>query len=277
MTGAGELDVDDEPVELKDPDDPLDVEERWCLSLSSESPWPSAPPRRQRRRLPACEPRRVCGWRRTIHRAVTAVVVRWPIAMELRLENAEEISAQPHREVHLLAESPEVSVTWSRYAPGERGPDPHVHREHFDAFYVLEGELTFVVGPAAERITAMPGGIVAVPPNVIHSFVNDGNVDACWLNMHAPDTGFAHYLRDLRDGRRPHFDSFDPPDDGGRPVSDVVVTERHLVVLPELSIAERNGVPGDEEVLPGRVRHTFATTSAGQERFVEIIAPGAAR
>lgn len=27
MTGAGELDVDDEPVELEDPDDPLDVEE----------------------------------------------------------------------------------------------------------------------------------------------------------------------------------------------------------------------------------------------------------
>jgi quercetin dioxygenase-like cupin family protein len=54
-----------------------------------------------------------------------------------------------------------------------RWPDPHVHREHTDAFYVLEGELTFAVGPAAERIGVAAGGFVAVPPGVVHSFANE--------------------------------------------------------------------------------------------------------
>lgn len=46
------------------------------------------------------------------------------------------------REVVILVEGPALTVTRSRYAGGERGPDPHVHREHTDAFSVLEGELT---------------------------------------------------------------------------------------------------------------------------------------
>lgn len=180
----------------------------------------------------------------------------------LRVEDAETVSAGERREVLILVEAPEVTVTWSRYAPGERGPAPHVHREHVDAFYVLEGEVTFVVGPDTQKITAGPGGMVAVPPNVVHAFVNESGADACWLNMHAPDTGFAHYLRDLRDGRKPHFDTFDPPADGGRPASDVVVTHGEPLVLPELSIAEVDGDAGSG--------YTFATTRG----VVEIVAPG---
>ena len=57
---------------------------------------------------------------------------------------------------------------------GERGAEPHVHREHTDAFYVLEGELTFRIGPDLEPVTAPAGTFVAVPPNVIHGFDNDG-------------------------------------------------------------------------------------------------------
>ena len=34
-------------------------------------------------------------------------------------------------------------MTESIYGPGERGPDLHVHREHTDAWLVLEGALTF--------------------------------------------------------------------------------------------------------------------------------------
>jgi quercetin dioxygenase-like cupin family protein len=124
----------------------------------------------------------------------------------------------------VIAERAEMSITWSRYAAGERGPDLHVHREHTDAFYVLEGELTFSVGPDAERVTVGAGGYVAVPPNVVHTFANESDGEACWLNMHTPDTGFVEYLRALRDGIEPDFDSFDPPADGGRPASDAIVT-----------------------------------------------------
>jgi quercetin dioxygenase-like cupin family protein len=183
----------------------------------------------------------------------------------LRLEEAETITASEHREILVLVEAPAITVTWSRYGAGQRGPDPHVHREHVDAFYVLQGELTFVVGPDGARRRVGPGDMVAVPPNVVHAFANESDAAATWLNMHAPDTGFAHYLRDLRDGRRPHFDQFDPPADGGRSPADVVVTEGQPLVLPELSIAET----GDDS---GR-GYTFAAANGG---VVEIVAPSPA-
>jgi quercetin dioxygenase-like cupin family protein len=138
--------------------------------------------------------------------------------------DGEVISDTPRRKLVVIAERPEMSVTWTRYAGGERGPDLHVHREHTDAFYVLEGELTFSVGPDADEVVVGAGGFVAVPPNVVHTFANAGDAEACWLNMHSPDTGFIEYLRALRDGIEPDFDSFDPPPDGGRPASEVVVT-----------------------------------------------------
>lgn len=123
------------------------------------------------------------------------------------------------REVVILLAGPALTVTWSRYAGGEQGPGLHVHREHTDAFSVLEGELTFVVGPGAERVTVGPGGFVAVPPGVVHTFANDSDADASWLNFHAPDMGFAAFLR-----TGSAWDSFDAPADGGLPADTVVVT-----------------------------------------------------
>ena len=114
--------------------------------------------------------------------------------MTLRIEDGETITALERREVLILATRPELTVTWTRYAGGEPGPSLHVHREHTDAFYVLEGELAFAVGPDAERVTVGPGAFVAVPPNTIHTFANDSGAEATWLNFHAPDTGFAAYL-----------------------------------------------------------------------------------
>ncbi|WP_410962759.1 hypothetical protein, partial [Salmonella sp. SAL4446] len=46
-----------------------------------------------------------------------------------------------------------------------------------------------------------------------------------FLNIHAPSMGFAEMLRAARDGREEKaekFDQFDPPADGGRPLSDAV-------------------------------------------------------
>ena len=137
----------------------------------------------------------------------------------------ETIAAQERRAVVILLDSPALTLTWSRYAAGEPGPDLHVHREHTDSFYVLEGELTFLVGPDAERIRVGAGGMVSVPPNVVHTYVCEGPGEARWLNMHSPDAGFAEYMRGLRDGIGVGFDSYDPPTDGGRPASDAVVVQ----------------------------------------------------
>jgi quercetin dioxygenase-like cupin family protein len=138
--------------------------------------------------------------------------------------DGEVITESELRDVRILSERPELTVTWSRYAPGQRGPGPHVHREHTDAFCVLQGELTFSLGPDGETVRVPAGGYVAVPPNVVHSFFNDSNADAIWFNMHAPDAGFADYMRAQRDGRTVPFDSLDAPADGGLPASAAVVT-----------------------------------------------------
>jgi mannose-6-phosphate isomerase-like protein (cupin superfamily) len=117
-------------------------------------------------------------------------------------------------------------MTWTRYARGERGPDPHIHKEHADAFYVLDGELVFTVGADDREVRAGAGTLVIVPEGVVHTFGNEGPEDATFLNIHSPSMGFAESLRARRDGREilgEDFDSFSPPPDGGPPASRVVV------------------------------------------------------
>ncbi|MFL5870483.1 MAG: cupin domain-containing protein [Solirubrobacterales bacterium] len=135
----------------------------------------------------------------------------------------ETITEREGRDVILLVAREETSMTWSRYGPGERGPDPHVHREHTDSFYVVDGELTFELGPELERVGVPAGGFVAVPPNVVHAFANEGEIDARFINVHTPDGGFAAFMRGRRDGADVGFDSFDPPADGGLPAADATV------------------------------------------------------
>lgn len=131
------------------------------------------------------------------------------------------VTQRAEREVRILCDHELLDLTWSRYAAGERGPDPHVHERHADAFYVLEGELMFDLGPELETITASAGTLVLVPAGVVHSFRNDGPGEARYLNVHAPSCGFADSLRGLAG-----FDTHDPPPDGGLPLSNVVVRRR---------------------------------------------------
>ena len=141
-----------------------------------------------------------------------------------RPSGGEAIADREHRESIILAAHDQMTITWFRLAAGEHGPDPHVHREHTDAFYVLAGELDFVLGPERERIRIGAGGFVAAPPNVVHTFTNQSEAEARFLNFHTPDGGFAAYMRASRDGDPDaSFDSFEPPDDGGRPLSDAIV------------------------------------------------------
>jgi quercetin dioxygenase-like cupin family protein len=142
--------------------------------------------------------------------------------------DGETISDRDARNVMILHAEDAVTVTWSRYSTGERGPELHLHREHTDAFYVLTGALRFALGPEGERVVRAPAGtFVSAPPGVAHSFMNDEADDATWLNIHTPDAGFATFLRGARDGRAVPFDALDVPGetggDGGRPAAEAVV------------------------------------------------------
>jgi mannose-6-phosphate isomerase-like protein (cupin superfamily) len=62
--------------------------------------------------------------------------------------------------------------------------EAHVHADEDDAFYILEGEMTFVFGD--ETAVAGPGTFVLVPPGTEHGFRNDGSRAVRMLNIHAP-------------------------------------------------------------------------------------------
>jgi quercetin dioxygenase-like cupin family protein len=125
------------------------------------------------------------------------------------------------RELRILSDHELLNLTWTRHVAGERGADPHVHRRHTDAFYVLAGEMTFRLGPDFEAVVGSAGTLVLIPPGVVHGFDNESSGEVRFLNIHAPSGGFVEYLR----GRSEGFDSFDPPADGGRPASDAVVRD----------------------------------------------------
>ena len=84
-----------------------------------------------------------------------------------------------------------VNVSVITMAPGREGPEAHVHATEDDAFYVLDGELTFVLGD--EEVPAPAGTFVLVPPGVLHTFANRTATPVRILNIHAP-AGFDRRL-----------------------------------------------------------------------------------
>jgi quercetin dioxygenase-like cupin family protein len=123
----------------------------------------------------------------------------------------------PVRRATVLVETEELTISEFDYGPGERGAQPHVHREHADAFLVVEGEFTFHLRDASRALPA--GTLVVFPPGVVHGFDNDSGAHARCFNFHMPSFGFADYMR----GKNPDFDQFDPPEDGGLDPAAVVV------------------------------------------------------
>ena len=68
--------------------------------------------------------------------------------------------------------------------PHGRPPAAHRHPDTLEAFLVLEGELTFTLD--GERTRVAPGGFVIIVEGEAHTFVNDGELPARVLILHAP-------------------------------------------------------------------------------------------
>jgi mannose-6-phosphate isomerase-like protein (cupin superfamily) len=82
------------------------------------------------------------------------------------------------------ADTPRFTFGIIEIVPG-RHLETHVHADEDDAFYILEGELTFELGDG-EPVAATPGTFVLVPPGVPHAFTNHGDAPVRMLNLHAP-------------------------------------------------------------------------------------------
>jgi quercetin dioxygenase-like cupin family protein len=173
----------------------------------------------------------------------------------------ETTTDRPERTLRILVELEPLIVTWFRYEPGEKGPDPHVHHHHTDAFYVLEGEVEVSLGPEQQTVRATSGTFAAAPPDVVHTFRNASDATAVFLNIHAPSSGFGDVVRGHGEAG---FDQHDPPPDGGRPFEEAVFstpagaetleressTHRVLCDLPQLSAIDMTFRPGFEGVDP---------------------------
>ena len=67
---------------------------------------------------------------------------------------------------------------------GHNAPPPHIHHAHEEGFYILEGELEFVVG--TETVRASQGSFVMVPIGVAHTFSNPTERPARFLSIFTP-------------------------------------------------------------------------------------------
>ena len=68
--------------------------------------------------------------------------------------------------------------------PRGRRPLPHRHVNCSEAFWVLDGTITFVLDGAEQR--GGPDDFLLVPRGASHTFGNDGDEPARLLVMHAP-------------------------------------------------------------------------------------------
>jgi mannose-6-phosphate isomerase-like protein (cupin superfamily) len=141
----------------------------------------------------------------------------------VRLADEEPTLRHPRRQIGILVASDDQTITYAHYGAHEQVAGPHVHHQHTDAFYVLEGELIFEIGSESETITLSSGGFVAVPPGVVHSFRTTGDHPARRLTIHAPDGGFAAFMRGVRDGLGTEWDIAPGLADGGLPASNAIV------------------------------------------------------
>jgi quercetin dioxygenase-like cupin family protein len=99
-----------------------------------------------------------------------------------------EQSARRNGLRRILAELPELEVLDLGFDADWEGVDPHTHDDHVDSFFVLDGEVEFLV--EGETIRGGPGTWVSVPRGVVHGFRNPGPDRIRVLNIHAPHAGF---------------------------------------------------------------------------------------
>jgi len=94
----------------------------------------------------------------------------------------------------------------ARVLPGG-GPPPHVHRREDEAFFILEGEMTFQIGD--EKITAKPGTFLQGPRDIPHTYKNEGRSPVRML-VYVMPPGFENFVKEAAKPL-PTFDSAPMP------------------------------------------------------------------
>jgi quercetin dioxygenase-like cupin family protein len=85
------------------------------------------------------------------------------------------------------------ALTEARVLPGG-GPPPHIHQREDEAFFVLDGEITFWLGD--RRVVARAGSFIQGPRGVSHAFKNESSSPARMLIQVTPP-GFEQFLAEF--------------------------------------------------------------------------------
>src|SRR3954470_23365906 len=118
--------------------------------------------------------------------------------------------------VLLRSEESDGAVSVIENTPPADFPGPPLHRHDFDeAFYILEGELTFQLRD--EVITATAGELVFAPRNVPHTLANLSGAPARYVLVCTP-AGFERYFARMEAERN----GVEPPESALQPTPEVV-------------------------------------------------------
>ena len=111
-------------------------------------------------------------------------------------EGEGEVLGSGPYQLRFLAQSPHhpVAITENTVPAHFPGPVHHRHAHMTDIFYVLDGSLTLDL--EGEQHVLQPGGFALVPPGIVHTFANTGDVPCRFLNMYQP-SGNEHYLKEV--------------------------------------------------------------------------------
>jgi quercetin dioxygenase-like cupin family protein len=107
--------------------------------------------------------------------------------------------------------------------PTTAGPPVHLHRTWDEVFYVLGGEMSFLIDGNHHRAPA--GTFVFVPHGVLHTFWNEGTVPARQLVVFTP-SGIEDYFDDLTR-------VLGAADDGARARAEAAMAHHDMVVPPD--------------------------------------------
>jgi mannose-6-phosphate isomerase-like protein (cupin superfamily) len=78
--------------------------------------------------------------------------------------------------------------------PKVPGPPPHLHKHEREFFFIVKGELDVMANGSWSK--AAPGTFLELPPETVHTFINNAKTDAVWITGWRPK-GFERFFRDF--------------------------------------------------------------------------------
>ena len=72
------------------------------------------------------------------------------------------------------------------------GPPPHYHENLHESFYIVAGEMDFIINGEQRNVKA--GESIDIPPKTLHTFVNSKSENCKWVNIHSPKC-FGEFFR----------------------------------------------------------------------------------